>query len=90
MCQEDRGIQETPNEPSQPKHAGAELRPPCQRDPEPIASHQRVLACTGPAGDPRTRAAKRGQAADMSELPLHILTQSPAPAFVISHAETHD
>ena len=54
MCQEDRGIQETPNEPSQPKHAGPSFGPHASVTPEPIASHQRVLACTGPAGDPRT------------------------------------
>jgi len=68
---------------------GPSFGPHASVTPEPIASHQRVLACTGPAGDPRTRAAKRGQAADMSELPLRILMQSPAPAFVISHAARH-
>jgi len=57
--------------------------------PEQIAYHQSVLACTGPAGDPRTGVAKRGQVADMSELPLRILMQRPAPAFVISHAVRH-
>jgi hypothetical protein len=50
---------------------------PAYVTPEPIASHQRALACTGPAGDPRTGAATPGQAADMSELPRRILRQSP-------------
>jgi len=54
--------------------------------PQPIASHQCALACNRPAGDPRTGVANRGQAAEMSELPLRILMQRPAPAFPISHA----
>jgi hypothetical protein len=79
-----------PTSPASPSTPGPSLGPmPACVTPEPIASHQRVLACTGPAGDPRTGAAKRGQAADISELPLRILMQSPAPAFAISHAVRH-
>ena len=62
---------------------------PCQRDPR---TNRIPPACAGlhrSRGRSPHWAAKRGQAADMSELPLHILTQSPAPAFVISHAARH-
>lgn len=75
-------------QPAQARRGRAPARMPACVTPEP--SHPTsVLACTGPAGDPRTGVAKRGQAADMSELPLRILMQRPAPAFVISHAVRH-
>ena len=38
---------------------------------------------------PALGVAKRSQVAEMSELPLRILMQRPAPAFVISHAVRH-
>jgi hypothetical protein len=76
-------------QPAQARRGRASARMPACVTPQPIASHQCVLACTGPAGDPRTGVAKRGQVADMSELPLRILMHRPAPAFVISHAVKH-
>ena len=62
---------------------------PCQRDPR---TNRIPPACAGlhrSRGRSPHWAANRGQAADMSELPLRILMQSPAPAFVISHAARH-
>jgi hypothetical protein len=45
-------------QPAQARRGRASARMPACVTPQPIASHRCVLACTGPAGDPRTRGSK--------------------------------